>query len=269
MSKIHSILLVKNEADVIEYCLREALRWSDYVYVYDGASTDGTWEIVSSMKSKHIIPFKQDGKVFSEGMRSEVYMAFRDQAAPGDWWCQLNADEFYIDDPKNFLAAVSPRCHVVWGLFVQYYLTDHDVSNLDFSLPCEELLPKLRHYRADWAERRFFRHRDGLKWDPRDAWPRHLGVSEERLIRFKHYPYRSPAQIQMRLDVRRDNRARGFEGWETARELTWKEKVVPANELDVDREDGDFSVKVPLRGHLETPTRRLIQRTMHTLRVWP
>ena len=48
--KIHSICVVKNEADIVGYCLREALKWSDYVYVYDGESTDGTWEVVKSSR---------------------------------------------------------------------------------------------------------------------------------------------------------------------------------------------------------------------------
>ena len=40
--KIHCIVLTKNEADVVGYCLREAAKWADYIYVYDGASTDST-----------------------------------------------------------------------------------------------------------------------------------------------------------------------------------------------------------------------------------
>ena len=43
--KIHAICLTRNEADVIEPCLLEAAQWADRIYVYDGASTDGTWEI--------------------------------------------------------------------------------------------------------------------------------------------------------------------------------------------------------------------------------
>ena len=59
------------------------------------------------------------------------------------------------------------------------------------------------------AERRFFRHRPGLRWSDRDAWPAHLGVVHRRLLPFQHYPYRSPQQFQVRLDVRRDSRAGG------------------------------------------------------------
>jgi hypothetical protein len=64
--KIHCIALCKNEADVIGLCLTEAAKWADLIYVYDGASTDGTWELVKQLSNPRIIPWKQDGKVFKE-----------------------------------------------------------------------------------------------------------------------------------------------------------------------------------------------------------
>lgn len=268
--RIHSILLAKNEADVIEYCLREASKWSDFIYVYDGDSTDDTWEIVNSLKSKQIIPFKQDGKVFREGLRAEVFNAYRSNAREGDWWCQLNTDEFYIDDPVQFLAEVKLNRHVVWGLFVQYYITHGDVAQLDFSGSCEQVLPQLRYHNACYAERRFFRHRNRLSWNENDAWPKHLGIAEERLIRFKHYPYRSPKQIQMRLDIRRDNRKRGFEGWETAKQETWQEKIVEPDQFGYEEPKGAFVVDpAVLTRHWDGLHRRAVQSFMRALRVWP
>src|SRR5277367_5352236 len=71
--KIHCIALCKNEADVIGACLREAVQWADFIYVYDGGSTDGTWEVVRSLNHPRIIPWKQDGKVFKEGLQAEVF----------------------------------------------------------------------------------------------------------------------------------------------------------------------------------------------------
>jgi hypothetical protein len=269
-SRIHSILLVKNEEDVIEACLRSACAWSDFIYVYDGASDDRTWDIVCSLKSEQIVPFKQDGKVFKEGLRAEVFNAYRSRAKEGDWWCQLNADEFYIDDPKLFLASVKPLHQVVWGAFVQYYLTHGDIAELDFSLPAQELLPNIRYYNVDWAEPRFFRYRKRLAWNESSAWPSHLGISSDRLIRFKHYPYRSPAQIQCRLDVRRDNRTRGFEGWESAKELNWREKITASAGLERDNLDGKYLIdyaKLPdYRGSL---FRRGLQHVFHWSGIWP
>jgi glycosyltransferase involved in cell wall biosynthesis len=270
MSNIHSILVVKNEEDIIELCISEALRWSDFIYVYDGDSTDQTWTIVNALRSDRVIPYKQDGKVFREGLRAEVFEAYRHLASPGDWWCQLNADEFYIDDPKQFLSHVPQFCHVVWGMFVQYYLTDRDLNKRDSGESTRDRLEALRYYRADHAERRFFRHRPRLHWDANSAWPTHLGLSEPRLIRFKHYPYRSPEQIQMRLDIRRNNRARGFEGWEHAKEATWREKIVPANDLHLDTGNGQYIIEHShLPDHVGTTSTRIVQRVLHGLRVWP
>ena len=103
---IHAICVVKNEADIVESSLRTALQWADRIIVYDGDSTDGTWEKVCAMRSERIVPWKQDGKVFQESLRAEVFNAFRQGARSGDWWCHLDADEFYIDDPRAFLSKV-------------------------------------------------------------------------------------------------------------------------------------------------------------------
>jgi glycosyltransferase involved in cell wall biosynthesis len=53
--KIHCIALCKNEADVIGVCLQEAVKWADYIYVYDNGSSDGTWEIVKKLDSSRLI----------------------------------------------------------------------------------------------------------------------------------------------------------------------------------------------------------------------
>ena len=60
--KIHCLMLTKNEADVVRsYSLTEAAKWADHIYVYDGASTDGTWEIINSMNDPRIVARKQEG----------------------------------------------------------------------------------------------------------------------------------------------------------------------------------------------------------------
>src|SRR3954453_10629796 len=151
--KIRSICLIKNEADVVEECLTEAARWSDRIYVYDGASTDGTWEKVQAMKSDRIIPWKTDGCGFREGLRAEVFNAFREECEEGDWWCQLNADEFYVQDVRKFLDAVPKSDHVVWGLNIQYYLTPEDVAGEAFTGEFPRDRPRIRYYKAACAER--------------------------------------------------------------------------------------------------------------------
>lgn len=266
--KIHSICVVKNEADIIEFCLQEASKWSDYIYVYDGDSSDGTWEIVLSMQSEKIIPWKQDGKVFQESLRGEVFNAFKHQAQPGDWWCHLDADEFYSESPRDFLSRVKPPTHVVWGIAQEYYLTDKDIAALDFELPISELLPKLRSYKIENSEPRFFRHRNGLVWN-KSSWPEHMGLVNHERILYKHYKYRTPQQIQRRLDTRRNNRQRGFPGWEHATEEDWRKKIVNFEQLNYDLQNGEYFVDTAkLPNHLESSSKRLVKQIMHTARIW-
>lgn len=268
--KIHCIALTKNEADVIALCLTETAKWADYIYVYDGQSTDGTWEIVKSLNNPRIIPWKQDGKVFKEGLRSEVFNEFRHLSSEGDWWLQLNVDEFYPENPRAFFERVPSGHNFVWGTTVEYYLTEKDTQELDFSKPFDQIQPLLHYYKVFWSEARAFRYRKRLVWNTNWAWPRHPGlVAKERIV-FKHYPYRSPQQIQMRLDVRRDNRARGFEGWDHAKELNWKSKIVGHEECQFD--DGQRPLVIDeskLQPHLEKSHIRILKKLMHGIHVWP
>jgi len=184
--KIHSICVVKNEADIVQYALQEASKWSDQIYVYDNGSTDGTWEIILNIQNEKIIPWKQDPKPFRESLRGEVFNAFKDRANEGDWWCRLDADEFYIHSPKDFLANVSSS-HVVWGIAVEYYLNQNDTNSLDFTQAIEQLLPEIRLYKAENSEARFFRHRSHLIWQINNAWPNHMGLVHPERILYKHY----------------------------------------------------------------------------------
>jgi hypothetical protein len=269
--KIHCIALTKNEQDIVGYCLKDACRWADYIYVYDGASNDATWDVVKALRSSQIIAWKQDGKVFREGLRAEVFNEFRHLSEEGDWWLQLNIDEFYPHNSlRQTLTKISDRHDFVWGIPVEYYLTWSDIQTLDFALPVEQLLPKLHWYRIDWSEPRCFRYRKRLVWKPEWAWPIHPGlVARERII-FKHYPLRSPQQIQTRLDTRIDNRQRGFRGWDHAAQASWKEKIVDASTCKFDDGSGNYAFdesELPI--HIEPRLRRLFKLLMHESGIWP
>ena len=176
--KIHAICVVKNEVDIIAACLRSAEQWADRIIVYDNKSDDGTWEVVKGLANARIIPWKQDGKVFQESIRAEVFNNFKAQASPGDWWCRLDADEFYVEDPKIFLARVPWPYHVVWGIAAEFYLTEEDLGK-GFLAPIENRLEALRYYRVENSEPRFFRHRKGLRWPMNTGWAGPYGAGVE------------------------------------------------------------------------------------------
>jgi glycosyltransferase involved in cell wall biosynthesis len=272
--KIHCFTICKNEADIIAYTLRQASNWADAIYVFDNGSTDATWEIVreEAKANPKIVPWKQDGKPFREGLRAEVFNAFKQRASDGDWWCRLDSDEEYIDDPRGFLSGVAWWHDVVWGASVEYYLSSEDVGTIDFSMPMEKVLPQLRWYRSNNSEQRFVRHRKDLVWPVESPWPLHMGVSSPRRIRLKHYKYRSPSQTQLRLDVRRQARAEGFEGWEHAKSENWKEMVSadPSADCHLDEKDSKFVIDERLMPSVEPSFgRKLIKQIMRRTGIWP
>ena len=114
--KIYSLLLVKNEVDVIAASLKDACRWSDKIIVIDNGSTDGTWELIQQLAQTYpqIIPWLRYEGPFHIGLRAKAFKAFRHKMTCNDWWnVRLDADEFYPGNVKEFLANVPKRYQTI------------------------------------------------------------------------------------------------------------------------------------------------------------
>lgn len=274
-SRIFGNCLVKNERDIIEETLSHAVRWCDRIFVFDNGSTDGTWEKVLELArtEPRIVPYKTDPKPFTNSLRLETFNQFRAECAPGDWWCRLDSDEIYIDDPREFLAAVPAHHHVVWSASFQFYYTEDEVARYraapDTFPPTGSALTSLRHYRCDYSEGRFFRYRPGLQWQSGSD-PVHLGVVHPRRIRLRHYQYRTPSQITERLNLRR--RVRSESGdilWENSVQTDWQQTVVPASSCRHIDEPNSFLIEESrLPQHVDSRWRRLFKYFMHGTRLW-
>lgn len=262
---------------MIEETLRSAARWCDRIFVFDNGSTDGTWEKVQALAQEMpdvLVPFRSDGVRFSNALRKHAFEHFRHESNNGDWWCVLDADEIYIDDPRSFLASVPMRHHVVWGVYFQHYFTEVDAtlynSNPMAYPPYAPAETALLYYRCDYSEMRFFRYRKGLVWDYGSA-PRHLGVVHPQRIRFKHYQYRSPSQIQIRLETRQLAMQQGCENFsEYCSETDWQQKIVPASSCHCIDEPDPFRIEEDkLPRHMEPSRQRLAKLLMHGAGIWP
>ena len=270
---IFGICLVKNEADIIKETLVSASRWCDKIFVYDNGSDDNTWEIVNSMAKDitTIVPFLSRNKPFSEALRSEVFNHYRNQSEDGDWWCRLDADEIYIDNPRKFLETQCHNCHVVWAIHLQYYFTDIDLMNIenDRNYLNQNIANRLKYYIANASEPRFFKYRQRLQWEY-GAWPRHLGLVCPQRLRIRHYQYRSPQQIQKRIETRKQARNMGFEGFAHADYDNWKKLIHPSGNLNKDTGDNKYIIDEQiLPKHLEKKYIRVIKKIMHGLKIWP
>ncbi|WP_315786679.1 glycosyltransferase family 2 protein [Fischerella sp. JS2] len=234
--------MVKNESDIIAQTLKSAVRWSDFIYVYDNGSTDGTWEKVIELAKdyKQIIPYKQDNQPFADSLRSEPFNYYRAKSVQGDWWCKLDADEIYIDNPRVFLSKIPKKYEVVWAASFEYYFTDKDLALYEQNpslyaddVPVEE---KCRYYINNWSEPRFFRYKESLVWEKSLAkneapMPSGSGESYNKRIRLKHFQYRSPQQIQKRIDTRIEAMKNG--SFLHEKQKNWKGKIENCIDIDV------------------------------------
>jgi hypothetical protein len=277
--KIHALCMVKNEADILQETLISALRWCDHIYVLDNGSNDGSWKLANELAKQHlqIIPYKQDDVLYTNGLRADIFNAFRSKAGPEDWWCALDADEFYIDDPRIFLTKISSSFKTVWSASLNYYFTDQDaiVYQQDpvkfLETPVQQ---RFRYYLNNWGELRFFRHSDEIVWTrAQGGFPPAMFTAPAYPVRIwlKHYQYRSPEQIERRLRTRRSamEASTGFRhevtpNWrdaiatkrdapldfENARPefagACWEERVVSAASLDYDAFDRRYVVNESL-----------------------
>lgn len=240
--RIHGLCLVKNEHDIVREGLKAARQWCDYIYVLDNGSTDGTWEIVREMSAadQGIVAWKQDDVVFSDALRCHIYHEFKGNAQRGDWWARVDPDEFYVEDPRQFLAAVPKRDGYVWYAPLTFYFSteearrfDADPSQFSDDVPIAE---KCRHYFSHWSEPRFVRHEHMEPWRGEGehfwpGWPERLlysARSHQRRILCRHFSYRSPSQIELRLSTRAKSATRDGEFWHEA-VSNWSEMFSPSS----------------------------------------
>lgn len=160
--KIFAIMLVKNEVDIIKSVVLDNARWADKIFILDNGSTDGTWELLQSLKSDVIVPWKQDFQPYHNGLRALVYENFRNLAEPGDWWaCKCDSDEFYVDDPREFLPTIPKKYGVVSKKSLDYVITKEDVAEYKFTGDFEKDREHIKYIRTPcWSESRFFRERE-------------------------------------------------------------------------------------------------------------
>lgn len=232
---------MNNDSDIIEYLLEDHSVWADKIFIYDNGSTDNTWELINEIAkiNPKVIPWKKEKRPFNPGLRAELYNEYRNHAREGDWWCfMMDTDEFYVDDPREFLSKVPKFYQVVWGDAFLYCLTWEDVDEFSFTNSSPHDSNQLKYYQPyTFTEPRFFRHRDRLKWSNDMPKPDRIGVAYPQKIRFKHYQFRSPLQIQQRLDLRRKSTEEGYKRWSHTNQLDWKEKVVYRKDMIKETQD--------------------------------
>lgn len=271
--KIFCICMMKDEIDIIEQTLIAAADWADAIFVYDTGSKDGSWARVVALAKTYpqIVPYRSELIVFQDPLRGRVFRSFRHLASDGDWWCILDSDEIYIDEPRKFLTSVPPQYQIVWNASFQFYLTDADLMRYEQDPACfaddKPVEDKMRYYRNDWSEARFFKYDQELIWPEGQSFP-YAGAIYPKRIRLRHYKHRSPQQLQRRTAARQQAIRSGTTSFLHERGVDdWRGQVRPAAELDFDARDGQFVTRENLMPKLPI-TARLPPRLVNLARTW-
>lgn len=267
--KIYAISLIKNESDIIAKNLEAASKWADKIYVYDNGSTDGTWEIVKSMASDKIIPYKSLAIPYRDSLRQEVFESFRHELNDGDWVCfKLDADEFYWETPQLFLAKQPRSVSLIKGLAIEFQFTEDNIAEDNKSFNPQDF----EYCFIENFEERFFKYRRKIVWAPGNSLPTHPGITGKQMIPFAHYQFRSKEQIIKRLKVRKQAIESGYSMyWERDLEAEWQDKIYKKESLQKIQgvKDASIFIKTLKIRNGENLFRRLVKAIMHGLKFWP
>ncbi len=269
--KIFGMMLVKNEADILRQCISDALEWADKIFVIDNGSTDGSWDIIRSFEGDSVVPWKQEFTPFRRSMRAEIFNNFRHLSSDGDWWYIADADEFYVDNPREFLSGVPSRYHVVFKKSIDYFITREDIEEYEFTGNFDTDRSHIRYIEpVCWSEVRFFKYRSRLEWPVTEEKPPHMGLWYPDTVSVRHYQYRSPSQMQARIDIRnsipKDKEGRPFRH---VKEKNWKELLRSRSEL-IEDPGIDGYAALPLRRNIkEKFSTRVVKTVLHGTGLLP
>lgn len=291
--RIHGLMCVHDEADILEEALDHILANVDTLHVLDTGSTDGCWDIVQArtQRDDRLISGLRADVPFTNDMRGILFERARHTFRPGDWVARLDPDEFFVpdllpaDDPWNapslraFLAErVMPHEGRVFARMFEFVITRQEAERLEHAATLKDAEPlahaskappasitqRRRAYVTDPVpEPRFFRFRKGMRWGPRNPNPFNPGVPAQARLAIAHYRWRTLEQMQRRFEIRKHLGAITPHGthWDRA---NWRDWLFDESDPRVRwLQDGESLVGPHNSNHLITGARGVALRVLH------
>lgn len=241
--KIYGTLIAKNEADIIEQTFLSLREHGNFekVFFYDNGSTDDTLTIARKFDD-FVVCADISATPYSDELKYKLLNAQSHYYAEGDWLAILDADELYVESilPK-IDSALRERANCIEEACAQFYLCEKDNgSSFEPGIPAIE---QRKHYLINYGEPRIFEYRKQVPLSERIVKSRDasLVLAKEKLL-VAHFQYRSNAQIQNRINVRKANNLISG-NWGHVNSEAWQDYLVDSRYLH--EFDGTFKQGLP------------------------
>jgi glycosyltransferase involved in cell wall biosynthesis len=220
--------------------------------VIDNGSEDGTVEILNEFDER-VILLGRFHHEFREGLKSIPFnWANTSRVYPrADWWCVMDADEIYYENPRQFLSKVPPQFGRVCTNTVEF------IGLQDGMQPFKP--ESYSHYMPlNWSESRFYRNVKSLKWSNyKDNGPSGIGATYHSRIKVLHFPFRSISQIKKRMDIRNQNRNDSGISWSNSNYKDIADLHLNYNANNKFQNNGKFLFSESTTNFLTSPRDRL------------
>ena len=126
-----AIVMVRDEADIIEHTLRHLASQVDHVIVSDNLSSDGTAEILAELgvEGLPLTVLPDDNPAYYQSMKT-TWLAARALERGFDWALPVDADEMWVTDDgrpiREFLQSLAPDVEAVTATLYHYLPTAKD-----------------------------------------------------------------------------------------------------------------------------------------------
>ena len=218
--KLATILMTYNEDDIILKTLEDRIKIFDKIIILD-SSTDETPAICHRFADNNYpkVIYEYDSHPLeNKYFRNRLIDLCWKHLELGDWIFQLDADNFIWDDNPNMAITAAERddANVIMASVAQFYYTfkDYEVKRYWQDLP---------YYSINWQLKCGYKLLPGLEMGGKNGeTPNQIQNKNGRIrLIIKHYQYRSPAQIQKKVD-----RAHGLGGYSHILSADWRDYVM-------------------------------------------
>lgn len=211
--KVVASMIVRDEVDVIDECIREISRFTKDIVVLDGGSVDGT---IEKIRNYSHVRLEQhfSGDAWDHQAERELLLGYAKEMSP-DWIITIDADEIYHSDPISAIkfaeaeGATLISCEIPQFHFSEKELIEGTLQTEDESLPIQE---RRLFYSWGWKDFMIFKNLPGMTYlggeEGRITRPPYFPKEEHRIVSrakpiLKHYQFRSLKQWAKKMKARR------------------------------------------------------------------